>query len=81
MTPSTADDDAWDEGDDVEDSDDEPTVPCPFCRREIFEDSPCCPACGRYLSEADRAGSGRPAWVIVTAILCLGLAIWWAISR
>ena len=38
------DDDEWDydgEAADLgDDTDDEPTVPCPYCRREILEDSP-----------------------------------------
>ena len=34
-------DDEWDEDDDSygEDSGDEPTVPCPFCKRDILEES------------------------------------------
>ncbi|MFM8953492.1 MAG: hypothetical protein ACKOOF_10600 [Planctomycetaceae bacterium] len=35
-----------DEDEDWEnDSDKEPTVPCPYCRRDILEDSPRCPYC------------------------------------
>ena len=75
------DDEAWD--DDAEDSvdaDDEPTVPCPYCRREILEDSPRCPVCERYLSAADHARTRQPAWVIVTAVVCLAAAVWWALA-
>jgi hypothetical protein len=73
------DDDALDAGDDTEDSDDEPTIPCPYCRREILEESPRCPYCERYISEEDRPTSKHPLWIIVTAVICLGVAIWWAI--
>jgi hypothetical protein len=31
------------DNDSGEDSGDEPTVPCPSCRREILEDTPRCP--------------------------------------
>ncbi len=78
----TDDDDEWDDGlddgDDTEDSDDEPTVPCPYCRREIVEDSPRCPYCERYISAEDHPTRRQPLWVIVTAVICLGVAIWWA---
>jgi len=59
------DEDDWedDEADLGDDSDDEPTVPCPYCRREILEDSPRCPYCERYISAEDLAqdlGRGSP---------------------
>jgi hypothetical protein len=73
------DDDSSDDGDDQEDSDDEPTGPCPYCRREIVEDSPRCPYCERYISDEDHPRRSQPIWVIVTALICLGVAIWWAI--
>lgn len=84
MTASRDQDDDWDDdgtdsGDD-HDSDDEPTVPCPSCRREILEDSPRCPYCERYLSAEDHAAPRKPAWVIVTALVCLAVALWWVVS-
>lgn len=66
--------------DDLTDSDDDPTVPCPSCSREIHEDSPRCPYCERYLSAEDHAGPAKPLWVLVTALLCLGIAVWWVLS-
>jgi hypothetical protein len=76
-----ADDDAWDDGPDVDDdSDDEPTVPCPACGRAIFEDSPYCPSCEQYVSAADHAAASKPVWVIATALVCLGLALWWVVT-
>jgi len=81
MTPvrdDEDDDDDWDDDAVAGDADDDaPTVPCPYCRREIVEDTPRCPHCERYLSAEDHAGAGRPTWVVVTALLCLGAAIWW----
>jgi len=78
----TDDTDDWDDDDvDVDDdSDDEPTVPCPFCKREILEDTPRCPHCERYLSEADFARGGKPLWVVITAVVCLLIAIWLAFA-
>jgi hypothetical protein len=71
------DDEADDEGDATDGQDEEPTVPCPSCRREILEDSPRCPYCERYVSAEDDAVSGKPLWVTLTALICLGVAIWW----
>ena len=80
-----ADEDEWDDedagdGDAFDDDDDEPTVPCPFCRREILEDTPRCPYCERYISAEDHARAGRPVWVIVTALFCLAVAVWWVFA-
>ena len=70
--------DADDEDEDEDEGEDEePTIPCPYCRREILEDSPRCPYCERYISDEDHAAPGKPLWVILTALLCLGIAVWW----
>jgi hypothetical protein len=73
------DDEDWanDPDDYGENSDEEPTVPCPYCKEEILEDLPRCPYCERYISEEDHAGPNKPLWVTVTALICLGVAIWW----
>jgi hypothetical protein len=72
-------DDGYDEEDDG-DSDEEPTVPCPACGREILEDTPRCPYCERYISAEDGGGPRRPVWIVVTALLCLAIAVWWVIT-
>jgi hypothetical protein len=74
--------DDWDEdepgdGDDSEDADAGLTIPCPYCTCEMFEDSPFCPRCQRYISAEDHPGAGRPLWVTLTALICLGVALWW----
>jgi predicted nucleic acid-binding Zn ribbon protein len=72
-------DDEWDdEDDDLEEygeDDDEPTILCPYCRAEIWEESIQCPECGEYLSQEDgRARSEwRPRWIVLTAIALLAL--------
>lgn len=79
MAHDDDDDNDWDD-EEGDDSGDEPTVPCPFCKEEILEDTPRCPHCGQYLSAEDFAAGGKPAWVIVTALVCLGIALWWVFA-
>jgi len=82
------DDDDWEDDSDLdsdadvdsEDDDDDETVPCPFCKRQILEDTPRCPYCEHYLSEADFARGSKPLWVIATAVVCLVAAIWLAFA-
>lgn len=76
---SDAFDAGYEEGDD-DDSGDEPTVPCPFCRRELLEDSPWCPSCDRYITAEEFRRAERPLWVVVTAVVCLAIALWWAFA-
>jgi hypothetical protein len=63
-----------------DDSDEEPTVPCPSCRRDVLEDSPRCPHCGHFISAEDHADSKKPLWVILTALACLAAALWWMLA-
>jgi hypothetical protein len=83
----TEEDAEWDEegwegtGRDREsDEEDDTTIPCPCCRREIHEDSPQCPHCGQYLSEEDARATQKPWLIIVGVLLCL-LVIWFWIAR
>jgi hypothetical protein len=69
------DEDDWDD-DTGDDSDDMPTVSCPYCRREILEDSPQCPYCHEYISEEDSPGPRQPSWILITALICLGTVLW-----
>jgi hypothetical protein len=46
----------------------------------MLEDSPQCPSCKRFISAEDQAASRQPAWVIITAVACLAMAIWWALT-
>jgi len=71
------DDYDYDDDGSSDDGDEEPTVPCPFCGLEMLEDSPRCPSCGQYISAEDSPGPTKPVWVIATAIVCLGIALWW----
>jgi hypothetical protein len=69
---------AEDEWDEEEGGDD--TVPCPYCRRAIYEDSLRCPHCENYLSEEDAPGGGKPAWLIAGAVVCVAVVLWWVLG-
>jgi len=52
------------------------TVPCPYCRREVYEEAERCPYCENYLARED-APSQTPLWIVVTAVICLiAVALW-----
>lgn len=73
------DEDDWEDeelGDDQFD-DDEPTIACPYCRREIHEDAQRCPYCERYISSEDAPPDRKPWWIVLTVALCLYLVYRW----
>jgi hypothetical protein len=76
------DEEGWqgDEGVGESDEEDEPTIPCPYCRREIHEDSPQCPYCGQYIVEDDASATRKPWLIILGVLLCL-LVVWFWIAR
>jgi uncharacterized paraquat-inducible protein A len=69
-------DDHEDEPDEEDDGDE--TVPCPYCGAAVYEDAERCPRCENYLSRED-APSQVPLWVKLTALVCLAMAVGWAI--
>jgi hypothetical protein len=75
------DDEEWEaeESDDRWDEDDEPTIPCPYCRREIHEDSLRCPHCEHYLSAEDVPPDRKPWWIILGVLACLAAIATWII--
>ena len=77
--PAVGDDD-WDEPWPSSDADDEPTVPCPYCRREIHEESQRCPHCGQYISQEDAPPGPKPWWLIVGVLLCLFVVYLWIVG-
>ena len=71
----------WDEEDDEPDDDDEDddrTVPCPHCRRPVFEDAEWCPNCSRYLSYED-APRRHPWWIVIGVLACLFVILGWVV--
>jgi uncharacterized paraquat-inducible protein A len=61
-----------------EDDDGDETVACPYCGAAVYEDAERCPRCENYLSRED-APSRVPLWVKLTALVCLAVAVGWAI--
>jgi hypothetical protein len=64
-----------------DDEDEDPTVPCPYCRREVYEDSERCPYCARYISKEDAPPERKPWWIIIGVVACLWVVyrwvVWW----
>ncbi len=76
------DEDDWgdDPADEVEsEADDEPTLPCPFCRREIHEEAERCPYCEQCISDEDRRRGAKPWWIVIGVVLCLVMMLWWLV--
>jgi len=80
---SDYDDADWDEEDydsesDPDEADDEePTIACPYCRREIHEEALQCPYCEQYLSEEDSPPAAKPWWIVVGVLVCLYIVYRW----
>jgi hypothetical protein len=72
MPRRDSDDDEWDD-------EEESTVPCPYCKEEIHEDSPRCPHCGNYISEEDVPPTRKPWWILVGVVLCLYAVYRWIV--
>jgi hypothetical protein len=85
--PRRRSDDEWEEADagweeDADDSDaaegdGEPTVACPYCRRQIHEDAPRCPYCERHRSAEDAPPARKPWWILLGVLACLYLVYRW----
>lgn len=45
------------------------TIPCPFCKADIYEESEQCPHCGEYVVRSSTAWNGKPIWWIILGIL------------
>lgn len=82
------DDSAGDWDDDLEDHFEEEadTIPCPECGAEIHAEAEACPACGYWITDADRDAAWRRDspfgvfrriswWVLVLVVVGLLLAV------
>jgi len=74
------DEDAWNDDEDQEEGDEDTTIPCPYCRHPIYEDSQRCPHCGNYISEEDAPAARKPWWIIVGALLGLYVVYRWIVG-
>jgi hypothetical protein len=81
MSRRTSAEDEWDDDEDdlgYEAEDDEvATTPCPYCRREVHEDSQRCPYCGNYISAEDAPASRKTPWFVMGFLLCLSIVFLW----
>jgi hypothetical protein len=70
-----------DEDDDLvdapDDEDDDGTIPCPYCRNSIHEDSERCPHCHTYISREDAPYARKPWWIILGVAACLYAMFRW----
>jgi hypothetical protein len=64
------------EPDPEEDEDD--TQTCPYCGAPVYAGAERCPLCANYLSEED-VPVRRPWWFILGVVLCLAVALGWAV--
>jgi predicted nucleic acid-binding Zn ribbon protein len=63
-------------------ADDDFTIPCPYCKADIFEDSVRCPRCGNYLSSEDKPAQPLPLWLLIGVVACLIIvALWMGLGR
>ena len=75
-------DEAWEVDDDwlddgpSSDEDDADTIPCPHCRREVYEDAQECPYCHQYLLATTR----HPRWIVWVAVVLLVVFAWASIG-
>ena len=66
----------WHDADnDLDDDQDDETVPCPHCQESVYEDAEQCPSCGKYLSRED-IPRRRPAWIVVGVVIVLAIMIY-----
>jgi hypothetical protein len=61
-----------------DDQDEDPTAPCPYCHRPVYDDAEWCPSCGKYLSRED-APAGRPWWLVVGVLAGLAVVLGWVL--
>jgi hypothetical protein len=68
-------DDQLDEDTDDADEQQVPTVPCPACGREIYEEADACPYCGEYVAFDAPPAAGKPWWFWLGLALCLAVML------
>jgi hypothetical protein len=76
MARPTDPEDEWEE-DFASDLEEEPTVPCPHCRRQIHEDAQRCPYCEQFISDEETAPGHKPWWIVAGALVCLYVVFRW----
>lgn len=74
-------DEEADGADGPDEDEDEPTVPCPYCRREIHEETSRCPYCEHYVSDEDAPSRRKPWWLVIGVVACLYAVYRWITWR
>jgi hypothetical protein len=73
MCHDSDDDESW--TDDPDDLNDEVAARCPECGGAVHAIADKCPACGYWLTDADRrslwSGASKPLWLSITAVILL----------
>jgi hypothetical protein len=66
----------WDEADEDWSGDDDwsdeasPTIPCPECGADVYEESEHCPACGHFLlPDSSHPWLAKPAWFVILGLV------------
>lgn len=54
----------------MDDDEFDPTVECPFCGKDFYDDVDQCPHCHQYVSAADFK-KRMPTWVIIIIVLVI----------
>ena len=80
------DDDSFDDSDsdvddldgsgDDSDDDDSPTVECPMCGCDVYQDAQQCPVCGEWIVHTPRIWAGRPWWWVWLGVIGIIAVIW-----
>ncbi|HYV35251.1 MAG TPA: hypothetical protein VE988_06080 [Gemmataceae bacterium] len=72
------DDREWPEPDHSDDPDGGvETLPCPFCKAPVYENTERCPHCENYLFYDGPSSPAKPLWFLAGVVICLGVVIYW----
>ena len=74
------DEDLWDEDEYADMDDEEPTIPCPYCKRQIHEGSIRCPYCENYISKEDTLPARKPWWIYVGMVIVFYIVYKWIVG-
>jgi hypothetical protein len=51
--------------------------PCPYCGRDVLEESERCPYCEHYISKEDAPHERKPIWIWLGVAACLYVVYRW----
>jgi ribosomal protein L37E len=78
------DDEEWHDDDSSDEPDDTESGRCPECAGPVYEFTDKCPACGYWLTAADRrqlwSNESKPKWVLLTAAIILAILVLGALT-